>query len=134
MYPSIQIVARQLTEPLQLPNGLCIPSKCTCFVSIRDLHRDPKYFPNPNVYNPERFGAYSDKLSNPYAYIPFSAGPRNCIGQKYAMQEIKLILASIFRQYKVISKTKPDDVIIRISPGIKPFTKIRIYLEKLAMQ
>ncbi|EDW27560.1 GL20207 [Drosophila persimilis] len=59
-------------------------------------------FSEPNSFKPERFDVVTsaEKL-NPYAYIPFSAGPRNCIGQKFAMLEIKAIVANVLRHYHI---------------------------------
>ena len=46
------------------------------------LHRDPKSFPDPDTFDPDRFSPERSQDRHPYAYVPFSAGPRNCIGQK----------------------------------------------------
>lgn len=57
-----------------------IPSGTVLHLNIYDIHRDPNFWPNPEVYDPDRF--LSDRIQNrhPYSYLPFSAGPRNCIG------------------------------------------------------
>ncbi len=49
-------------------------------LAIMSLHRDPKVFPDPEKFDPERFSQENSAKRNPFAYVPFSAGPRNCIG------------------------------------------------------
>lgn len=73
------------------------------------LHRDPRYFPNPEVYQPERFLSNSQKPP-PFAYIPFSAGSRNCIGWKFATMVVKASILSILRAYRIESVDSPDQL------------------------
>lgn len=61
-------------KPLYLKKGQL------CMISIYSLHKDEKYFPNANKFDPERFSEENKKDIYPGAYIPFGVGPRNCIG------------------------------------------------------
>lgn len=67
------------------------------------MGRDKNYFENPLEFRPERFAEQTtaDK-SNPYRYVPFSAGPRNCIGQKFAVAEIKSLVSKALRHYELL--------------------------------
>lgn len=65
------------------------------------MFRDNQYFSNPDEFNPERFTRIDDSSTNPYVYIPFSAGSRNCIGQKFALLEIKSTISKILRHYEL---------------------------------
>ncbi|KAF7275088.1 hypothetical protein GWI33_012196 [Rhynchophorus ferrugineus] len=80
-----------------------IPKGTNLFVSMFDLHRNEKYWPEPLIYNPDRFLPEEVAKRDPYAFIPFSAGPRNCIGKTYAMMLMKTVVASVIRNYKVFS-------------------------------
>lgn len=68
------------TTPFIVEDYTLIPGH-TCFVPIFMLHKDPDQFPQPEVFDPDRFLPENSKKRHPYAYIPFSAGPRNCIGK-----------------------------------------------------
>lgn len=57
-----------------------LPKGTLLHIFTFDLHRNPKYFPNPDVFDPDRFTYENSKHRHPFAYIPFSAGVRNCIG------------------------------------------------------
>ena len=87
-----------------------MPKGCTCGIYIHALHNNPKYYPKPEVFDPDRFSPENSLERHPFAYIPFSAGPRNCIGQRFAMLEMKIILAKMILNYKIESTMQMDKV------------------------
>ncbi|CAL7940665.1 unnamed protein product [Xylocopa violacea] len=98
LYPSVYFISREMEEDIKL-NDYLIPKKTMVNIHIYDIHRDPQYWPNPNVFDPDRFLPENCQGRNPYSYIPFSAGPRNCIGQKFAMLELKSTLAHLLNNF-----------------------------------
>lgn len=93
MYPPAWVFDRQPKEDVVI-RGCKIPKGSTVYLSPYVLHRDPRWFPEPEKFRPQRF---EQERSIPKgAYIPFGSGPRYCIGHAFAMQEAKLILATIF--------------------------------------
>ena len=64
-------------------DGHDVPGNTSVMLLTYLLHRDPKHFPDPELFKPERFIAENIRGRHPYAYVPFSAGARNCIGKKY---------------------------------------------------
>ncbi|XP_043485403.1 cytochrome P450 4C1-like [Polistes fuscatus] len=109
LYPSVHLISRYISKDMQLKHYL-IPSKTMCIVNIYGVHRNPEYWPNPNVFDPDRFLPENIKGRHPYSYIPFSAGPRNCIGQRFAMLELKLFVAFILYNFKLEPVDELDDV------------------------
>lgn len=95
------------------------------------MGRDKRYFDNPNEFRPERFTeTHTANNHNPFSYIPFSAGPRNCIGQKFAMYEMKSILSKILRHYEV-HLVKECDIEPKMACELvmRPESSIRFTLE-----
>lgn len=80
IYPSVPVISRSATEDIMLA-GHRVPKDTTILVHIYDLHHDEKLFPDPEKFDPDRFLLENSAGRHPYAYIPFSAGPRNCIGR-----------------------------------------------------
>jgi len=124
LYPSVPFIGREITEDIKLDN-YTIPAGVTLSVPIIYIHRNPDQFPDPEKFDPDNFLPERVAKRHPYAYIPFSAGPRNCIGQKFAMLEMKTVLSYILRHYSLRSLDKREDItligelVLRTDEGLK---------------
>ncbi|XP_015180015.1 PREDICTED: cytochrome P450 4C1-like isoform X2 [Polistes dominula] len=125
LYPSVHFISRQISHDMQLKHYL-IPSGSICEVMINYVHRNPEYWPNPNVFNPDRFLPENVKGRHPYSYIPFSAGPRNCIGQKLAMLELKLFVAFILYNFELEPVDELNDVTFSADLTLNSSKSIRV--------
>jgi cytochrome P450 len=101
LYPPAWITDRQNVEDDTL-GGFNIKKGTLIGVSFYELHRNVKYWENPDDFNPERFLGEQKKQSMPYFY-PFGAGPRMCIGAGFAIYEMCLAIAHIVKKYKITS-------------------------------
>ncbi|XP_049866219.1 cytochrome P450 4d2-like [Pectinophora gossypiella] len=100
LYPPAPIIARQITEDITVPSGYHLVGGTSVIVHIWALHRNPAYWgADAEQFRPERF---LTPLTHPAQFMPFSYGPRNCIGSQYAMMSIKTALATVLRRYRVL--------------------------------
>ncbi|KAL6261410.1 hypothetical protein P5V15_006504 [Pogonomyrmex californicus] len=100
LYPSVPLFARTLGKDVKIGKYV-IPAGCGVFIAPYCTHRLPHHFPEPHDFKPERFKLENSEERHPYAYIPFSAGPRNCIGYKFAILEMKSIISAILRKCRL---------------------------------
>ncbi|XP_055711730.1 cytochrome P450 4d10-like [Phlebotomus papatasi] len=131
LFPPVPIVGRQSDVDTKL-GDVTIPAGSGITVSAYFLGRDPNLFPNPETFDPERFNVErSVETQNPYSYVPFSAGPRNCIGQKYAILEMKSIAAKIVKNFELSvheDYKKPilmAEIVLRPENGVHLKFKVR---------
>uniref|UniRef100_A0A182PZ03 Uncharacterized protein n=1 Tax=Anopheles epiroticus TaxID=199890 RepID=A0A182PZ03_9DIPT len=110
LWPPVAFISRCVTEEITLPDGRVIPKGCIANLHIFDLHRDPAQFPDPERFDPDRFLPERVAERNPFAYVPFSAGQRNCIGQKYALLEVKTVVAYLVLRYRILPATRREEI------------------------
>ncbi|XP_068991334.1 uncharacterized protein [Neodiprion pinetum] len=125
LFPSVPFVSRQISEDLQLKNYL-VPGGTVVNVHIYDLHRDPNFWPDPLVFDPDRFLPEQSQGRHPFAFVPFSAGPRNCIGQKFAMLELKVLVAHFLHNFYFDPMDFSSDVQILPDLVLRPSKPIRM--------
>ncbi|XP_008589156.1 PREDICTED: cytochrome P450 3A21-like [Galeopterus variegatus] len=80
-------------------SGVFIPKGVVVMIPVFALHRDPKYWTEPEEFRPERFSKKNKDSIDPYIYMPFGSGPRNCIGMRFALMNIKLALIRVLQNF-----------------------------------
>ncbi|XP_025831460.1 cytochrome P450 4d2 [Agrilus planipennis] len=129
LYPSVPLFARQATEDIIYENTL-IPCGTRLSIFAFGIMRDPDLFPEPEKFDPDRFLYKTRNVQFPYAYIPFSAGPRNCIGQKFAMLEMKATISKILRVYEILPAEPVHELLLSPETTLKSANGIHVKIEK----
>ncbi|AWP05350.1 putative cytochrome P450 4V2 [Scophthalmus maximus] len=129
LFPSVPFFARTICEDCHI-KGFKIPKGASAVIVTYALHRDPRYFPEPEEFRPERFLPENSAGRPPYAYVPFSAGLRNCIGQRFAQMEEKVVLASVLRKFDVEACQRREELRPVGELILRPEKGIWIKLEK----
>lgn len=123
LYPPVPLIARDVDEDMKV-GEFTVPKGSVAVAAIYFIQRHPKYYENPDAFQPERF--LDTKEKNPFLYIPFSGGFRNCIGQKFANLEDKILLTQIMRRYTVTSKLRMDQLQLSIEVVLKAIQGLEI--------
>ncbi|CAL1286966.1 unnamed protein product [Larinioides sclopetarius] len=89
--------------------SITIPKGTAVVVPVWDIHHDPNLWPNPSKFDPERFSPANKASLNTMAYMPFGSGRRSCIGNKFAISEIKLVLFRLLKEFKFEICEKTED-------------------------
>ncbi|CAH1969397.1 unnamed protein product [Acanthoscelides obtectus] len=111
-WPSNLVIDRECTKPytlepvqsrekpIHLEKGSYVSAMVYC------IHRDPKYFPNPDIFDPERFSSENIDKIQPYTYLPFGVGPRSCIGSRFALLETKALFFYLLMSFEIVRTEK----------------------------
>ncbi|XP_026313858.1 cytochrome P450 4C1-like isoform X2 [Hyposmocoma kahamanoa] len=123
LYPSVPLIARLITHDAHVED-MFIPKGTTVVLDIIHMQRRADIYEKPLEFIPERFSTLEKiESKNAFCWLPFSAGPRNCIGQKFAMMEMKVTLATILQKFVVLPSDKePElcaDLILRSKDGVQ---------------
>ncbi len=108
LYPPAWITTREAIEDIEIA-GYTVKKGEVVVIPIYSLHRDPRYFPEPERFDPDRFSAEQEKDIPKYAYLPFGGGPRVCIGNAFAMMEARLIVATMAQRFTFT--VAPDQIV-----------------------
>jgi cytochrome P450 family 4 len=127
MYPTVPIVERQLETHYSI-GGYDFPQGTILTIFIYAIHHNEKYYPKPEIFDPERFSLENQSQRHNYAFIPFSAGPRNCVGQKFAMLEMKATIIKIVKKFKILPVPgyKPE---LGMAAVLKSYNGVRVRLQ-----
>ncbi|APR81288.1 cytochrome P450 [Minicystis rosea] len=117
LYPPIYLFGRQAANDVRI-GDVDLPKGTIVLVSAYALHRRPELWPDPERFDPSRFEPQAEHRRHRLAYLPFSAGPRTCIGNHFAMMEGPLVLATILARVDFALGTSDP-----IEP--RPFTTLR---------
>ncbi|XP_077299454.1 cytochrome P450 9e2-like [Arctopsyche grandis] len=118
LWPPAPILDRVCVKPYNLPSSndsITSEHKLkigdAIWISAFDIQRDPKFFQNPEKFDPERFSDDNKSSIDPRSYMPFGIGPRACIGSRFALMELKIFMMFILKNFEVTSTPKTVDPI-----------------------
>lgn len=81
------------------------------------MHRDPKFYPNPDKFDPERFSDENKDSIDQFAYLPFGLGPRQCIGNRFALMECKILFYNIMSKFRIVTNSKTE-IPLKLKMGV----------------
>ncbi len=118
LYPPAWTVSRTAIED-DVIDGYAVPAGTNIMVSPYVIHRNPRYWPDPERLDPLRFSPEQQETRPKFAYIPFGGGPRNCIGSNFAMMELQIVITMLLQAFQTKLAPQPPierEAIISIRP------------------
>ncbi len=129
--PTWALFGREAIEPVEI-GGYQMPRGSLVYAFTYARHRDPRYFPNPTAFDPDRFAPDRIEQVPRYAYFPFGVGPHTCIGNHFAMMEMTLIVATLLREFRVTLAPDQGAVEPEVLIAMRPKGGVRVTLTRVA--
>ncbi|KAK3704538.1 hypothetical protein QZH41_006326 [Actinostola sp. cb2023] len=122
------MINRSCSKPYKINDVTTIPAGMEVIIPIYSLHHDPEAWPEVEKFDPERFRGDAKESRHPFQFIPFGEGPRNCIGKRFALLEVKITLVNILTNYKIVRCPRETQVPLKMIAGDirKAFLQVRI--------
>ncbi|KAL4233195.1 hypothetical protein ACF0H5_007879 [Mactra antiquata] len=111
-FSPVPVIERTSNDKPVVIDGVEIPPNVSTWIHIYALHHNESVWPNHTVFDPERFDAGNRDGHDAYSFIPFSAGSRNCIGQVFAMNEIKINIAKVVKRFEITVDPSEEPVLL----------------------
>ncbi|XP_065158935.1 probable cytochrome P450 4d14 isoform X1 [Atheta coriaria] len=101
LYPPGPFVSRKLQKDMTI-DGITYPKDVTIAVCVYGVHHDESYYDDPEKFDPDRFVVHQLDTKRPFSFLAFSKGPRNCVGQKFGMFQLRILLSTILRKFEIV--------------------------------
>ena len=132
LYPPAWAVVRNALKDCEIA-GYRVPAGATVVVSQWVMHRDPRYYEQPERFNPDRWLDEQAKAAPKFAYFPFGGGPRACIGASFAAMEAAIVLAAIAQRFQIrVAQGHPVEPLPTIT--LRPRQGIQVALSRRAVE
>ncbi|KAG1414565.1 hypothetical protein G6F58_006896 [Rhizopus delemar] len=127
-YPPVRVLSKYCKNDCILPGGYKIKGNTPCSIQVYAMHHNKDVYPDPERFDPDRWTPEEEQKRSRFAWLPFSTGPRGCIGMAFALQEAKTVLAMFLNRFDFkyngpdvqwdfkSATTKPVDLFMTIHP------------------
>lgn len=130
LYPVAPMFGRITTADVKLETTT-IPKNTIVVMFIGKTQQNPQFWgPNANRFDPDRFADENNADRHPYAFVPFSAGARNCVGYKYGMISMKIQLCSLLTRFKFTTDVQMDDILMDLEITLRMANGYKLRIER----
>ncbi|KAG5875109.1 hypothetical protein JTB14_018587 [Gonioctena quinquepunctata] len=128
-FPTVPFLLRAIVEDIDVGDRVLVAGTSVAFC-VPKVHMNEEYWPNPTKFDPDRFLPEEAEKRHPCAYLPFSYGPRNCIGLKYALMVMQSLIATVVRKYRISTPHQNiEDIELKFNLLLKPKNGFKISLQ-----
>lgn len=131
LYPTASLIVTRQAAQSRCYNGVFIPAGMNVQANVWGLHHDGDFWQDPDAFDPDRFLPENKSRITPYSFLPFGAGPRSCIGSRFAMLETKIALARVLQIFHFKpGQSLKNELSVECRGAIVPKDKVSVVVSK----